>query len=136
MNTSNPARIKILIVEDDPFINMIIKKILSTDYDIEIATSVLTAFAYLQTGNIPDLIISDLNMPDLSGMDFLMQLQTSSFYKCLPVIILSGENNTETRIKCLDNGADGYIVKPFNPTELLARIRALLRTMKKARGLL
>lgn len=135
MSTTNPPRIKILIVEDDPFINMIIKKILSTDYDIEISTSVLTAFSYLQNGNMPDLIISDLNMPDLNGIDFLMQLQSSSFFKFLPVIILSGENNTETRIKCLDNGADGYIVKPFNPMELLARIRALLRTMKKARGL-
>jgi len=130
-----PARVKILIVEDDSFINMIIKKTLSADYDTEISTSVLTAFTYLQSGNMPDLIISDLNMPGISGMDFLAQLQASSFFKFIPVIILSGENSTETRINCLDKGADEYMVKPFNPLELLARIRALLRTIKKARGL-
>jgi DNA-binding response OmpR family regulator len=53
----------------------------------------------------------------------------------LPIIMLSGEDNPETRIKCLDNGADDYVLKPFNPQELLARIRAIMRRMDKAKGM-
>jgi DNA-binding response OmpR family regulator len=122
---------KILVVEDDPFINVIIKKILSAEYEIEIANTVLKALSYLQKGNIPNLIISDFNMPSMSGLDLIVQLQASDFFKPIPIIILSGEDNSDTRIKCLDSGADDYVVKPFNPAELQARIRAILRRMEK-----
>ncbi|HTH82882.1 MAG TPA: response regulator transcription factor [Mucilaginibacter sp.] len=122
---------KILVVEDDPFINVIIKKILSAEYEIEITTTVLKALSYLQKGNIPNLIISDFNMPNMSGLDLIVQLQASDFFKPIPIIILSGEDNSDTRIKCLDSGADDYVVKPFNPAELQARIRAILRRIEK-----
>jgi DNA-binding response OmpR family regulator len=128
--------IKILVVEDDSFINMILKKILDTVYNVEVLTSVTTAISYLQKGNIPNLIISDFNMPVLSGFDLIAQLQASDFFKSIPIIILSGEDNAETRIKCLDSGADDYVVKPFNPAELQARIRTILRRMEKANSLI
>ena len=134
MNTPEQKRLRILVVEDDPFINMIMKRILSEDYEIEFSNSVVKALAILQDGKLPDLLISDVNMPEVSGLDLLVQLKSSGFFRFLPIIMLSGEDKPEIRIKCLDNGADDYMIKPFNPQELLARIRAIMRRMEKAKG--
>jgi DNA-binding response OmpR family regulator len=135
MNTPEHKRLKILVVEDDPFINMILKRILSETYEVEFSNSVIKALAVLQDGKMPDLLISDYNMPNMSGLELLVQLKSSGFFRFLPIIMLSGEDNPETRIKCLDNGADDYVLKPFNPQELLARIRAIMRRMDKAKGM-
>ncbi|MDB5116144.1 MAG: two-component system response regulator [Mucilaginibacter sp.] len=135
MNTPEHKRLKILVVEDDPFINMILKRILSETYEVEFSNSVIKALAILQDGKMPDLLISDYNMPNMSGLELLVQLKSSGFFRFLPIIMLSGEDNPETRIKCLDNGADDYVLKPFNPQELLARIRAIMRRMDKAKGM-
>ena len=128
---SDNNRIKILAVEDDSYMQLILKKFLSKTYDVEICTTAMNALSYVQNGNIPDLIITDLNTPNLSGLDLIAQLQASDFFKSIPIIILSGEDGSETRIKCLDSGADDYIVKPFNPAELEARVRAILRRTAK-----
>jgi DNA-binding response OmpR family regulator len=85
----------------------------------------------MQNGNIPDLIISDLNTPKISGLDLIEQLKISDFFNTVPIIILSGEESSEKRIRCLDMGADDYIVKPFNPAELDARIKVVLRRSGK-----
>ena len=135
MNTPEQKRIRILVVEDDPFINMILKRILSENYEVEFSGSVIKALAVLQDGRMPDLLISDFNMPNMSGLELLVQLKSSGFFRFLPIIMLSGEDKPETRIQCLDNGADDYVLKPFNPQELLARIRAIMRRMEKAKGL-
>jgi DNA-binding response OmpR family regulator len=135
MNTPEHKHLKILVVEDDPFINMILKRILSENYEVEFSNSVIKALAVLQDGKMPDLLISDYNMPNMSGLELLVQLKSSGFFRFLPIIMLSGEDNPETRIKCLDNGADDYVLKPFNPQELLARIRAIMRRMEKAKGM-
>jgi DNA-binding response OmpR family regulator len=131
LGNSENNRIKILAVEDDSYMQLILKKFLSKAYDIEICTTAMNALTYVQNGNIPDLIISDLNTPNLSGLDLVAQLQASDFFKSIPIIILSGEDGSETRIKCLDSGAVDYIVKPFNPAELEARVRAILRRTAK-----
>ena len=75
---------------------------------------------------LPSLIIVDLNMPGMSGEEFLKHVRTSGFYFHIPVIILSGEDDSETRIRCLEAGADDFVIKPFNPRELGARSRNLI----------
>ncbi|WCT10559.1 response regulator transcription factor [Mucilaginibacter jinjuensis] len=131
MGLNDSDRTKILAVEDDAYMQLILKKFLSKTYDVEILPTAMDALSYLQNGNIPDLIISDLNTPNLSGLELVAQLSASDFFKSIPVIILSGEDSSETRIKCLDSGADDFIVKPFNPAEVEARVRAILRRIGK-----
>ncbi len=131
MGLNDSDRTKILAVEDDAYMQLILKKFLSKTYDVEILPTAMDALSHLQNGNIPDLIISDLNTPNLSGLELVAQLSASDFFKSIPVIILSGEDSSETRIKCLDSGADDFIVKPFNPAEVEARVRAILRRIGK-----
>jgi DNA-binding response OmpR family regulator len=131
MGFSNSGQTKILIIEDDNYMQLIMKRFLGKSYEIEICPSALEALTFLQNGNIPDLVISDLNTPNLSGLDFVQQMNSSDFFKSIPVIIVSGEDSSEVRIRCLNHGADDFIVKPFNPAELEARIRAILRRIGK-----
>ncbi len=131
MGFSNSGQTKILIIEDDNYMQLIMKRFLGKAYEIEICPSALEALTFLQNGNIPDLVISDLNTPNLSGLDFVQQISSSDFFKSIPVIIVSGEDSSEVRIRCLNRGADDFIVKPFNPAELEARIRAILRRIGK-----
>lgn len=118
---------KILIVEDDIYMQLILKEFLSNVYETEVCVNGMDALVTIQNGNIPDLIISDLNTAKLSGLELLGQLQASDFFRKIPVIIVSGEDSSEKRILCLNAGADDYIVKPFNPAELEARVRVVLR---------
>jgi len=122
---------KILIVEDDIYMQLILKEFLSNVYETEVCINGMDALVTIQNGNIPDLIISDLNTAKLSGLELLGQLQASDFFRKIPVIIVSGEDSSEKRILCLNAGADDYIVKPFNPAELEARVRVVLRRVGK-----
>ncbi|SDS89068.1 Response regulator receiver domain-containing protein [Mucilaginibacter mallensis] len=124
-------KIKILIVEDDVYMQLILKQFLSHVYETEVCVNGMDALTSIQNGNIPDLIISDLNISKLNGLELISQLQASDFFKTIPVIIVSGEDSSEKRIMCLNSGADDYIVKPFNPAELEARVRVILRRINR-----
>ncbi|WP_231463616.1 MULTISPECIES: response regulator transcription factor [unclassified Pedobacter] len=131
MILSGSRTIKILIVEDDVFMQAILEEILNSTYEIETRSNGMDALAYMQNGNIPDLIIADLNTPKLNGLELIEQVKVSDFFNSVPILILSGEESSDKRIKCLDAGADDFVVKPFNPAELEARIRVVLRRMGK-----
>jgi DNA-binding response OmpR family regulator len=131
MSHSKESNIKVLVVEDDVYMQAILSEFLSATYEVEIMSNGMEALAYLQNGNIPDLIISDLNTPQVSGLELIGQVKSSDFFNSIPIIILSGEDSSDKRIKCLDSGADDYVVKPFNPAELEARIRVVLRRIGK-----
>jgi len=131
MSLTNAPKVKILIVEDDVYMQLILKEFLSNVYETEVCINGMDALASIQNGNIPDLIISDLNTAKISGLELVGQLQASDFFKSIPVIIVSGEDSSEKRILCLNSGADDYIVKPFNPAELEARVRVILRRLGK-----
>ncbi|MGZ3757564.1 MAG: response regulator transcription factor [Mucilaginibacter sp.] len=131
MSFSNSGQTKILVVEDDLYMQVILKEFLGADYQIEICNNGMDALSFMQNGEVPDLVISDLNTPKLSGLEFVHQIKISDFFSMVPIIILSGEESSEKRIQCLDSGADDFIVKPFNPAELAARIRVILRRVGK-----
>lgn len=131
MSLSNSNKVKILIIEDDVYMQLILKEFLSNVYETEVFINGMDALASIQNGNIPDLIISDLNTSKINGLQLLAQLQASDFFKSIPVIIVSGEDSSEKRILCLNSGADDYIVKPFNPAELEARVRVILRRVSR-----
>ncbi len=122
---------KVLVIEDDPTIQLIIRRSLEKNFKVVAFTNGMDGLSHLQEGNLPDIIISDLNTPEMGGLELIDQLKASGFFSAIPVLVLSGEESTETRIKCLDAGADDYVVKPFNPRELEARMKAILRRTGK-----
>lgn len=119
--------VTVLVIEDDPFMQSILNHSLCEHYHPMIVDDGMEAFNYLQQGKIPDIIISDLNTPHINGLQFLEQLKGSDLFKKIPVIILSGTEGTDTKINCLEAGAEDYILKPFNPRELIARINIILK---------
>jgi DNA-binding response OmpR family regulator len=115
----------ILIAEDDaPVAKFISSGLESEHYDVRIATSGRQVPQMVDDGPC-DLIILDLNLPDVSGMEVLRQVRGRKPH--LPVLILTGSARVEERVDGLDSGADDYLTKPFAFSELSARVRALLR---------
>jgi DNA-binding response OmpR family regulator len=115
---------KVLVVEDDLALSDIIAFTLRrAGYDVLIATDGLAALESFEQ-HTPDLILLDLNLPKLDGLSVCRQVRSISE---IPIIILSVRAGDEAVVKGLELGADDYIVKPFSPTQLVARIRAVMR---------
>jgi CheY-like chemotaxis protein len=109
---------QILIVDDEVSILKLLNFVLSSQYDLVIKTSGVEALTWLEEGNSPALILSDLEMPYFAGSSFIYNLKISGFYRDTPVIILSGAKNLEERVSQMPFQLDDYIPKPFNPTQL------------------
>ena len=131
MRNQNIIKPSVLVVEDDLFIQSILNEILSVNYEVTIFSNGMDGLIFLQSGNITDIILSDLNVPSLDGFSFLEQVRNSGFFKSIPFIILSGKDDIEIKLKCLDAGADDFLTKPFNPKELDARLKNILRRIGK-----
>ena len=117
---------QILIVDDKEQIAKILYAYLQADYDCHYVQNPLHAIKRLLAGQMPDLIISDIRMPEMRGDEFLMLLKQDELFRQIPVIMLSSEDSTSERIRLLESGADDYIVKPFNPMELKLRVKKLI----------
>ena len=115
---------RILIVDDEPQITRVLRRSLTTHgYDVHVA---LDGESALQTFGdwSPDLVITDLSMPNMDGLELCRNLRAISQ---VPVIVLSVKGEERTKVQALNAGADDYVTKPFGMDELLARIRAALR---------
>lgn len=117
---------QVLIVDDKEQIAKILFAYLHDDYKCFYVQNPLQAIAWLQQGNMPDLIISDIRMPEMRGDEFLTYLKHNDLFAQIPVVMLSSEDSTSERIRLLEEGAVDYIVKPFNPMELKIRIKKIL----------
>ncbi len=116
----------ILIIDDKPTIAKVVSVYLSHDYDFTYFDSALKAISWLHEGNVPDLIITDLRMPDMSGSEFIKYVKNNELISTIPIVVLSSEDSSSERVRLLSNGVDDYIVKPFNPLELKLRINKIL----------
>ena len=115
---------KILLVEDEANIRNLVATMLDTSgYRTILADSCSTAKT-LFASHVPDLIILDLGLPDMDGMNLLNFVRQNSL---TPIIVLSARANEADKILALDSGANDYVTKPFSSGELLARVRAILR---------
>jgi two-component system KDP operon response regulator KdpE len=115
---------RILVVDDEPQIRKALRlALLGHGYDVEVAVDGEEALVAL-AAHVPDLVILDLAMPRLSGLDVIRQTRA---WSTVPIIVLSAYGQERTKIEALDLGADDYLTKPFGMSELLARVRAGLR---------
>lgn len=114
----------ILIIEDDKTIQNFLKVTLKTQgYNYIVAKNGLSGLS-LFFANRPDLVLLDLGLPDIEGIEILKQIRQNS---STPIIVVSARASENEKVTALDYGSDDYVTKPFNAAELLARIRAALR---------
>lgn len=119
-----PPLQKVLLVEDDRAIAAALKHALRTSYDVTLAGNGHLAL-YKTDVEHYDIIVLDLNLPDLTGMQICQQLRERGVNT--PILILTGESSVLTKISLLDSGANDYLTKPFSLGELKARFRAITR---------
>ena len=124
-------RDKILIVEDEQSICNFISTVLNSNNDDTMVARTGTEAQSMITSHCPDLIILDLGLPDMDGLDILRQLRA---WSSLPVVVVSARSHERDKVDALDLGADDYLTKPFGTDELLARIRAAIRHTRTASG--
>jgi DNA-binding response OmpR family regulator len=121
---ADPATGRVLIVEDDEDIADVLRRSLRNEgYEVRTSADGVEALD-VAAGFFPDLVVLDLGLPRMDGVEVCRRLRADSD---VPILMLTARAETEDRVGGLDSGADDYLVKPFERRELLARIRALLR---------
>jgi len=122
------SELSILVVEDEPSIAEVVGLYLQrAGYQVQTATDGKIAMTMLEKG-IPDLVVLDLMLPEVDGLSLTRWLRDRSN---VPIIMLTARREEIDRIAGLEMGADDYVVKPFSPQELVSRVRAVMRRMKR-----
>ena len=125
---------KILIIEDDQDVRELVKHTFSLrDFSVLEAEDGKTGLGIARK-KFPDLIILDLMLPDIDGMDICKTLKEKAETKDIPVLMLTARTTVIERVKGLEIGADDYLTKPFDSMELIARAKVLLRRTESSRG--
>ncbi len=128
-----PRRERILVVDDDPDIARFVELSLQMEgFDVSVAHDGETALDSV-LDNPPDLVVLDLMMPTVDGVEVTRKLRASALTSALPIIMLTARGQTVDKVLGLTAGADDYIVKPFDTMELVARVRTTLRRNQEFR---
>jgi putative two-component system response regulator len=131
MNATNAQHI--LVVDDNELITRYLEQLLTNDgHRVATVCNGREAIEYV-TKHRPDLILSDLDMPEMSGYELCRQVKTNPATQLIPVLIITGEHALEAKLKSWDLGADDFLTKPFDLIQVLARCRSLLK-MKRLLG--
>jgi CheY-like chemotaxis protein len=109
---------KVLIIDDSLPIRYLLEAMFSKKYEVFSAQDGLVAMAWMSKGNMPDLIVSDLQMPNIDGWELIRFLSESYLYKHIPVVVLTGIVN----VGMPDGNVQGMFKKPFDPTELMKAV--------------
>lgn len=118
---------KILVIEDHDSIRLLLGRFLSKQFDVVTKEDGFDALVWLSNGNIPDLILLDLEMPRISGLEFLTNIRGSGFFCEIPVIVVSAEETQKLQEKCHEFNIVSYLTKPFNPLKLKDTIEEALQ---------
>jgi DNA-binding response OmpR family regulator len=108
---------KVLVIDDELTMRTLLEFFLGSKYEMTAAGSAIEALAWLDD-NLPDLIISDIQMNGIDGFEFLKTVRKRGYTRNTPIIMLSGKSESKERVKCYQLGAQDYLTKPFNPEEL------------------
>lgn len=122
----------ILIIEDDATVAQLIRLYLVRDgFEVLTATDGVDGLRLAQ-GRRPDLVLLDLNLPKMDGIEVCRRLKADQNFSHIPIVMVTARVDENDRLTGLDMGADDYIAKPFSPRELTARVRAVLRRMERS----
>jgi two-component system, OmpR family, alkaline phosphatase synthesis response regulator PhoP len=117
----------VLIVEDDPTILVLTRDLLlKEEYRVKVAANGRDGWKSLQE-ELCDLIVLDLGLPDMDGLDFCARVKNDTTLRGIPVFMLTARGSADAVVRGLETGAEDYLPKPFNEREFIARIRAILR---------
>jgi DNA-binding response OmpR family regulator len=120
---------RILVIEDDRATRKALQQIFETEgYVVEITTNGVEGLAAFHASK-PDFVVLDLRMPQMNGQDVCKKIRAAS--EEVPILILTGSADEVDRVLLLELGADDYVIKPFSPKELMARVRAVLRRSRR-----
>ena len=122
-------KFKVLVIEDDRTILDFVQTALETNGYQALTADRCGQGLLVFASHLPDLVILDLGLPDMDGEEFIRQVRVSS---AVPILVLSARTNERDKVSALDLGANDYITKPFGTAELLARIRAALRSRRQS----
>jgi DNA-binding response OmpR family regulator len=129
VSDSAPRKHKILIVDDDPALQKLVVLLLQrAGFETISALNATEATHILRQMPLPDLVLLDLMLPEISGIDFLKQLRQQSMYDHLPVVILSALADPNQIREGLENGADRYLTKPYLANNLIRTVQDVIRT--------
>ena len=117
-----------LIIEDNNFMKALLGNLFSIHFEVYSVSNGYEALEWLYDGNMPNVIISDIVMPEMDGFEFLKNIRGSTFFNSIPLVMLSGVDKSNDRIRCLQMGANDFVIKPFNPEELTIRVQNLLKS--------
>jgi pilus assembly protein CpaE len=118
---------RVLLIDDEPiYYKMIVHALKPLGYEVEYARSGMNGLSVIPTLN-PDVVITDVRMPDLTGYEVAQRLRRDPRYSNIPIIFLTGQADLDDKLKAFEAGADDYLSKPFQPEELVARVGVLAR---------
>lgn len=121
-----PSMRSILVVDDDPSMRVFLEHYLGRHYTVDLAESGAAGLRMLHAGD-HDLALVDLSMPGLTGFELTEIVRADRRFDALALVVLSGSESSADRVRALESGADDFVVKPFNPAELAARVAAVFR---------
>lgn len=116
---------QVLAIDDSKAIRFLLQTVLGKDYQVITAPDGCSAMYWLSKKNLPDLIITDAQLPDMENWELVEQLSISGLYSNIPMIVLSSLNQNETTAKCLQYGVAAHFTKPFNPIDLLESVNKI-----------
>ncbi|WP_126970145.1 response regulator [Gynurincola endophyticus] len=122
---------QILAIDDSKAIRFLLQTVLSKDYQVITAPDACSAMYYLSNKNLPDLIIADVQLPDMEDWELIEQLKSNGIYSDIPVIVLSSLDKDLAQVKCLELGVEAYFNKPFNPIDLIEAIKRFTAVKKE-----
>src|ERR1044071_5817851 len=109
----------ILVIENDEALRWLLENILKDRFRVTITKDTMSAMARMANGNLPSLILCDLDLPDNTGLSFLQNLTNSGAFNDIPVIIFSSQPGDKIEEACIKAGASGFLRKPFDPLKLI-----------------
>lgn len=124
----------LLIADDDASSRTILKSILSGHYNINEVANGTQVLEYLHRGNLPDLVILDLNMPDVDGYDVLSEIQADPAYHHIPFIVITADDAAQTKKRALALGAVEVLTKPYSPDSVFLRVHNILSSIDAAKN--